>query len=76
MKSYAIVVSVFCCSILLLGSVQLYGQLVSASSIPYGDNKDAGHYAVLNGVRLYYEKYTVRGNHSFSCMAMAETLRG
>ncbi len=25
--------------------------------MPYGDNQDAGHYAVLNGVRVYYETY-------------------
>jgi pimeloyl-ACP methyl ester carboxylesterase len=28
-----------------------------AASIPYGDNKDAGNYAVINGVRLYFEVY-------------------
>ena len=28
-----------------------------SSAIPYGDNKDAGSYAVLNDVRLYYEIY-------------------
>jgi pimeloyl-ACP methyl ester carboxylesterase len=27
------------------------------SDTPYGDNKNAGAYAVLNGVRLYYEAY-------------------
>jgi pimeloyl-ACP methyl ester carboxylesterase len=31
--------------------------LASGSSIPYGDNKVAGNYAILNGVRLYYESY-------------------
>ena len=30
---------------------------VSESTIPYGDNKDAGNYTVLNGVKLYYEIY-------------------
>jgi pimeloyl-ACP methyl ester carboxylesterase len=29
----------------------------SASTIHYGDNKDAGNYTVLNGVKLYYEIY-------------------
>jgi len=37
--------------------VQLYGQSVPVSTIPYGHNKDAGNYAVLNGARLYYEIY-------------------
>jgi len=32
--------------------------------IPYGDNKDAGHYVVLNNARLYYEVY---GMASLSC---------
>ena len=30
---------------------------VSESNIPYGDNKAAGNYTVLNGVKLYYEIY-------------------
>ena len=30
---------------------------VSESTIRYGDNKDAGSYTVLNGVKLYYEIY-------------------
>ena len=29
----------------------------SQSDIAYGDNATAGHYAVVNGVRLYYEVY-------------------
>jgi pimeloyl-ACP methyl ester carboxylesterase len=29
----------------------------SQSAVPYGDNAQAGHYAVLNGVKLYYEVY-------------------
>jgi len=57
MKSHVIIAELLCCSILLSGSVQLHGQSVSASTIQYGDNKDAGNYAVLNGVRLYYEIY-------------------
>jgi pimeloyl-ACP methyl ester carboxylesterase len=32
-------------------------QTQSNSSIPYGNNKDAGHYAELNGVKLYFEVY-------------------
>ncbi|MFI5166874.1 MAG: alpha/beta fold hydrolase [Thermoanaerobaculales bacterium] len=39
------------------GPTQLYGQSALKPAIPYGDNKDAGHYAALNGVRLYYETY-------------------
>ncbi len=29
----------------------------TASAIPYGNNKEAGHYAPVNGIRLYYEIY-------------------
>lgn len=28
-----------------------------ASTIPYGNNKEAGHYARVNGIQLYYEVY-------------------
>ena len=31
--------------------------MIMKRSIPYGDNKDAGNYTVLNGVKLYYEIY-------------------
>jgi pimeloyl-ACP methyl ester carboxylesterase len=34
-----------------------FGQSAPAQKIPYGDNAEAGHYVVLNGVRLYYEVY-------------------
>ncbi|HKB87871.1 MAG TPA: alpha/beta hydrolase [Ignavibacteriaceae bacterium] len=27
------------------------------SSIPYGNNKDAGHFALINGVKIYFEVY-------------------
>jgi pimeloyl-ACP methyl ester carboxylesterase len=57
MKPRVIVDALSCCSISLSGSVQLYGQSVPVSTIPYGHNKDAGNYAVLNGARLYYEIY-------------------
>jgi pimeloyl-ACP methyl ester carboxylesterase len=50
-------IATFCCSIVLLGSVALYGQSSSPSAMPYGDNKEAGKYAVLDGVKLYYEIY-------------------
>jgi pimeloyl-ACP methyl ester carboxylesterase len=36
---------------------QSFGQSIPLPLIPYGDNKDAGHYVVLNNVRLYYEVY-------------------
>lgn len=29
----------------------------SQAAVPYGDNAKAGHYAVVNGVKLYYEVY-------------------
>jgi pimeloyl-ACP methyl ester carboxylesterase len=57
MKSRAIVAAVLCCMIVLFGFVQMHTQSVPASTVPYGDNKDAGNYAVLNGVRIYYETY-------------------
>ena len=33
------------------------GQRADVSTINYGNNKDAGHYVELNGVKLYYEEY-------------------
>ena len=57
MRLRVIVVALLYCSTLLFGSMQVHGQSVSASTIPYGDNKDAGNYAVLNGVKLYFETY-------------------
>ena len=33
------------------------GQKADVSTINYGNNKDAGHYVELNGVKLYYEEY-------------------
>jgi pimeloyl-ACP methyl ester carboxylesterase len=33
------------------------GSNASQASIPYGDNATAGHYATVNGVKLYYEIY-------------------
>jgi pimeloyl-ACP methyl ester carboxylesterase len=57
MKSHLIVAAVLCCAIVLFGFVQLHGQSVPASLVPYGDNKGVGNYAVLNGVQLYYEIY-------------------
>jgi len=35
----------------------LPGQSVPGSVVPYGDNPNAGRYAVINGARLYYEVY-------------------
>jgi pimeloyl-ACP methyl ester carboxylesterase len=57
MKSRVIVSTLLAHIFLLLGSVQLNGQSISASNISYGDNKGAGSYVNLNGVRLYYEIY-------------------
>jgi len=57
MKARVLVAALICFAICLFGFVQLHGQSVSASIIPYGHNKNAGNYAVLNGVRLYYELY-------------------
>lgn len=57
MKFQAITIALFSCSIFMLGCVQVDEQSVSKLIIQYGDNKDAGNYVVLNGVRLYYETY-------------------
>lgn len=57
MKYCLIHATSLCCSILLFGHVQLEAQPAPASNIRYGNNRDAGHYAVLNGIRLYYEIY-------------------
>jgi pimeloyl-ACP methyl ester carboxylesterase len=57
MKICVITAVFFYCSIFSPESCQLSGQLKSASTITYGDNKAAGNYAVLNGVRLYFEIY-------------------
>lgn len=43
--------------ILSIAMAQSYRQSVLAPHVPYGDNKDDGHYVTLNGVRLYYEMY-------------------
>jgi pimeloyl-ACP methyl ester carboxylesterase len=52
----AIVPALFYCSVLFC-STKLHGQTVSAPSIPFGDNTNAGHHVVLNSVKLYYEIY-------------------
>jgi pimeloyl-ACP methyl ester carboxylesterase len=59
MGSHLVPATVLCCAIVLFGFAGLHGQSVPASIIPYGDNKDAGNYAVLNGVNLYYEIYGI-----------------
>ena len=41
----------------MLGFVQSNAQSGAVPEIPYGDNRNAGAYAVLNGVQLYYETY-------------------
>ena len=45
----------------------------SQTSIPYGDNKEAGKYIAINGVKLYYETYgegkpmlLIHGNYTAS----------
>ncbi len=57
MRSRMIFAALLCSSTILLGTVHLQGQSGPASPVPYGDNKDAGNYALLNGIRLYYEIY-------------------
>jgi pimeloyl-ACP methyl ester carboxylesterase len=53
---YATLSALACCSV-LFGSSTLQGQTVSAPSVPFGDNTNAGHYVTFNGVKLYYEIY-------------------
>ncbi len=57
MKAQNIVSVFFCGLFFLTASVALHGQPVPQSAVPYGDNPEAGHYAVINGARLYYEVY-------------------
>jgi pimeloyl-ACP methyl ester carboxylesterase len=57
MKSRVIIAALLCHLFFFWGSSHLHGQPVPASIIPYGHNNDAGKYAVLNGVKLYYEIY-------------------
>jgi pimeloyl-ACP methyl ester carboxylesterase len=57
MRSPTIVASFLFGLFLLVPSVTLDGQSASPPVIPYGNNPEAGHYAVLNGARLYYEVY-------------------
>ncbi|HYA48424.1 MAG TPA: alpha/beta hydrolase [Burkholderiales bacterium] len=56
MKTRAIVSFLFS-GLLFLAAAVLSGWPAPQSAVPYGDNPQAGHYAVLNGVRLYYEIY-------------------
>jgi pimeloyl-ACP methyl ester carboxylesterase len=34
-----------------------YSSLQAQGPVPYGDNKDAGHYLATRGFRIYYESY-------------------
>lgn len=42
---------------LFLGSDIAFAQSPCPSPVPYGHNAKAGHYATVNGIRLYYEIY-------------------
>jgi pimeloyl-ACP methyl ester carboxylesterase len=44
-------------SLLTLGMLLCIATLHAQKTIPYGDNKDAGHFMKINGVNLYYEVY-------------------
>ncbi|MGA2363563.1 MAG: alpha/beta hydrolase [Candidatus Aminicenantales bacterium] len=57
MKSQSFVSLLFSGLILLSASVLPHGPSVPQSAVPYGDNPEAGQYAVINGVKLYYEIY-------------------
>lgn len=57
MKSQSFVPLLFSGLILLSASVLPHEPSVPQSAVPYGDNPAAGQYAVINGVKLYYEIY-------------------
>ena len=42
----------------LIGLLPIFfGAFAQSDSIPYGNNPQAGHYAQINGIQLYYETY-------------------
>jgi len=46
---------ILCILIFLLpGFISAFAQ---SDSIPYGNNPQSGHYALVNGIQLYYETY-------------------
>jgi pimeloyl-ACP methyl ester carboxylesterase len=57
MKSRLAVAVLVACPLLLLNAVQLRAQAGAGVEVAYGNNRDAGHYVVFNGVRIYYEAY-------------------
>jgi len=57
MKSHGALAALLTHVFLLFGFTQAAAQPVAASPTPYGDNKDAGRFVVLNRARLYYEIY-------------------
>ena len=44
-------------TLLLVVPLQLLANESPATDIPYGDNPAAGHYAEVNGIKMYYEIY-------------------
>lgn len=57
MKSRLVVAVVIAHALWLSSAVQVCAQLAAETDVPYGNNPDAGKYAVLNGVRIYYVAY-------------------
>ena len=57
MKFYILLVKTLFCSGILMSSIYVHAQSVSASTLNYGNNKVAGNYVTLNGIKLYYEEY-------------------
>lgn len=56
MKSNTVILKVTTVLFLLLFSfTEIYAQTVP--KIPYGNNKEAGHYVAVNGINMYYEVY-------------------
>ena len=43
--------------VLLLSLLTGYGCKNKPQPVVYGDNAKAGHYAVINGIKIYYEVY-------------------
>jgi len=57
MRSFVIAAGMLSCLMLVAGTPLTWGQPVDAQGVSYGNNSNAGTYATINGVQLYYEMY-------------------
>ncbi len=57
MKYYNQIIPILFCFAIILNSNRLLGQSTSDNNIPYGNNRDVGNYAQVNGIKMYYEIY-------------------